>query len=219
MNANVVVTYEGGSTTDNDYPAPGPTTIDLGTPPRVTSIVVTYSGDPTVDGGATIQPGSDGRCRHQRPAQRPRGPVGRRRPRRGRRGRQLRRLHRLGRRHPRHHRRPCRHRLCRAPDRGAQSGHERQQGSFAERDPDRPTHPLHDDHREQRQPAPFGRRGRRPAPRRRWHAAVDAHLPVRGSSAPTFARGDGLPGHDRCLHTPGRLGRARQPPPPWSTRS
>src|SRR5262249_24105871 len=38
VNAHVVVTYDDNSTATNDYPAPGPTTVDLGAPPpRVTS--------------------------------------------------------------------------------------------------------------------------------------------------------------------------------------
>ncbi len=58
-NANVVVTYEGGATTTNDYPAPGPGDIALHPPAaKVTSITVTYTGDPTVDSGNTIQPGA-----------------------------------------------------------------------------------------------------------------------------------------------------------------
>ncbi len=57
-NAHVVITYDAGPPTVADYPAPGPTTIDVTPPPRVTSITVTYTGDPAVDGGNTIQPGA-----------------------------------------------------------------------------------------------------------------------------------------------------------------
>lgn len=62
-NAHVVVTYDDGSATEDDYPAPGPGSIDLGEPPpRVTSVTVTYTGpdgdgdgnpDPTIEPGAT----------------------------------------------------------------------------------------------------------------------------------------------------------------------
>jgi uncharacterized repeat protein (TIGR01451 family) len=53
-NAHVVVTYSNGTTLDQNLAPPGPTTVDLGAPPpRVASIVVTFSGT-----GATIEPGA-----------------------------------------------------------------------------------------------------------------------------------------------------------------
>lgn len=58
VNANVVIEYDDATSTTTDYPAPGPTVIDVTPPPRVTSITVTYTGDPDVDGGATIAAGS-----------------------------------------------------------------------------------------------------------------------------------------------------------------
>lgn len=51
-NANVVVTYDDATSTETDYAPPGPGTVviddDAETPPRVTSITVTYTG-PDVD--------------------------------------------------------------------------------------------------------------------------------------------------------------------------
>lgn len=59
VNANVVVTYADGASTTTDHPAPGPGDIALHPPDaKVTSIVVTYTGDPAVDGGNTIQSGA-----------------------------------------------------------------------------------------------------------------------------------------------------------------
>ncbi|MFZ1491603.1 MAG: DUF5979 domain-containing protein, partial [Ilumatobacteraceae bacterium] len=57
VNARVVVTFRDNSSTTTDYAPPGPLTVTLPSAgPRAASITVTYTGDPSVDAGATIAP-------------------------------------------------------------------------------------------------------------------------------------------------------------------